>query len=86
MEGSEEIQALVKSGQPFAIKVITKSSCEKIYLENGILKVKVHAIPEDNKANKAIVELFAKTFKMPKSNIQIIAGLKASRKVIRITE
>ncbi len=79
-----EIENIIKNGKPFEIKVITKASCNKIFLENNIIKVKIREIPENNKANKAIIDLFSKTFKIPKNNIQIIKGQTASNKLILI--
>ena len=76
----EEIEKIIKSGKIFEIKVITKSSVNKIYFENNIIKVKIREIPENGKANKAIIDLFSKTFKIPKKNINIINGEKSSVK------
>jgi uncharacterized protein YggU (UPF0235/DUF167 family) len=45
------------------------------------LKVYVTAVPEDNKANKALLELLSKTFRIPKSRLHIIAGTTDRRKV-----
>lgn len=78
----EEIKNIIENKKTFEIKVITKSSCNKIYLENGIIKVKIREIPENGKANKAIIELFSKTFKIPKKNIKIIKGQTSSNKTI----
>ena len=41
--------------------------------EEGFIKVKVTAQPIENKANKALVEYFSKTFKVPKTKIEIVA-------------
>jgi uncharacterized protein YggU (UPF0235/DUF167 family) len=46
------------------------------------LKVCVTAIPENNKANKALLDLLAKTFGIPKSRLHIISGLTDRHKVI----
>lgn len=46
----EEIKQTIQTEKPFEIKVTTKSSCDKIYMENGIIKVKIREIPEDGKA------------------------------------
>ncbi len=40
----------------------------------GRLKAKVTAIPEKGKANKALMKLLSKEFKIPASQIEIIAG------------
>ena len=80
----EEIRGIINMGKPFEIKVITKSSMDRIYLENGAIKVKIREIPENGKANKSIINLFSKTFKIPKNNIIIIKGEKSSSKTIKI--
>lgn len=82
-EDKEIIFNLIQNKKIFDIKVITKASVDKIYLENDIVKVKIREIPENGKANKAIIELFSKTFKIPKKNIDIIKGLKSSNKTIQ---
>ncbi len=46
------------------------------------LKVYVTAVPEDNKANKALLDLLAKTFDVPKSCLHIISGLTDRHKVV----
>lgn len=82
----KEIKNIVLSGEPFNIKVQTKSSIEGIFLDNGIIKVKVHEVPENGKANKAIIELFSKTFKISKGSIEIVRGLTSSNKLMRIVK
>lgn len=78
----EEI--IFKNNGLLNIKVITKSSKNEIFLDNGVIKVKITEVPENGKANKAIVNLFSKTFKIPKNKINIIKGLKSSNKTIKI--
>lgn len=80
----DEIQEIITAGKPFEIKVITKASCDRLYLENEVIKVKIREIPENGKANKAIINLFSKSFKIPKSKIEIIKGQTSSNKVISI--
>jgi len=81
----DKIESIVKSGELFEIKVSTKSSSDGIYMENGLIKVKIREIPENGKANRAIVDLFSKTFKIPKGNIKIVKGERSSTKLLRIT-
>lgn len=38
------------------------------------LRVRLQAPPVDGKANVALVELFAKTFGIPKRSVEIVAG------------
>lgn len=48
------------------------------------LKARVTAVPEDGKANKALILLLAKTFRLPKSSISMISGETARKKILRI--
>ena len=48
------------------------------------LKARVRAVPEDGKANKALVELIAKRFGVPKSAVSFISGETARKKILRI--
>ena len=74
----------IQLNKPFEIKVITHSSINKIYIENNIIKVKIKEIPENGKANKSLIELFSKTFKVPKKNINILKGNKSLNKLLLI--
>lgn len=48
------------------------------------LKARVRAVPEDGKANKALIELLAKTLKLPKSAISFVSGEISRKKILRI--
>lgn len=66
------------------IKVKPNSSQEKIEkTENGYL-VYVKEPPVENKANQAVIKILADYFKIPKSQISILSGLKSKQKVIEV--
>ena len=48
------------------------------------LAVRLRAVPEDGKANKALVALLAKSWKIPKSAITIAAGETQRQKTLRL--
>ncbi|TRL33137.1 DUF167 domain-containing protein [Rhizobium straminoryzae] len=48
------------------------------------LKARVTAVPEDGKANKALIQLMAKALRLPKSSIAFISGETARKKILRI--
>jgi len=48
------------------------------------LKARVRAIPEDGKANIALIKLVAETFACPVSTIAIVSGAAARIKTLRI--
>ena len=73
-----------------AVKVTPKASADRIQGWAGdeagekILKIAVTAVPEDGKANKAVIALLAKRLKLPKSAITIASGETARRKTLLI--
>jgi uncharacterized protein YggU (UPF0235/DUF167 family) len=74
------------------IKAITKASFNRIgdyYIDaNGKswLKIYVTCVPENGKANQAIINLLATELKLPKSSMTIISGKTDSYKIIKICE
>lgn len=50
----------------------------------SMLKARVTAVPEKGKANKALIEILAKSMKLPKSSISVISGDTARKKILRI--
>lgn len=51
---------------------------------DGSLTVHLKSPPVDGKANKELIELLAKKFDVPKSNIRIKLGLSSRTKLIEI--
>ncbi|MCB0391815.1 MAG: DUF167 domain-containing protein [Bdellovibrionales bacterium] len=52
--------------------------------EDGTFLVKVNAPPTEGKANKRVIELLAKHFKVPKSKIELISGGKSKLKMFKL--
>jgi len=48
------------------------------------LKVSVRAVPEDGKANKALIELLADEWKLPKSALSLLSGATNRQKTVLI--
>lgn len=75
----------IKEGVSFQIKLTPSSSQNKIIgFENNILKVQTTTVPEKGKANESLIKILSKHFKISKSNIEIINGLKTKNKTILI--
>ena len=51
---------------------------------NAYLKARVSAVPENGKANKALIALLSKKLRLPKSAISVISGETARKKILRI--
>ncbi len=56
------------------IRIVPNSSKNDIIIEDEFVKVKITAQPIENKANKALIEYLSKTFKVPKTSIEIVKG------------
>ena len=77
-------------GALVAVRLTPKSSANAI---RGIardaggsvhLKVSVTAVPENGKANAALLKLLAKTWKLPKTSLTVASGATSRRKVVQI--
>lgn len=72
------------------VKVIPNSSRTKIagkFLDEKnqeYLKINLTAVPEDGKANEALIKFLAKELKISKSKIEIIRGETSRIKLLRI--
>ena len=51
----------------------------------AFLKARVRAVPEDGKANAALLKLLAKTIGVPKSAVTLVAGHTSRMKTLRVT-
>jgi uncharacterized protein (TIGR00251 family) len=73
------------SGLEVALHVQPRARRDEIVgVHNGALKLKVSAPPVDDAANRAVIEFFAALLDVPKTRLQIVAGLKSREKVLRI--
>ena len=72
----------VSEGLIVRVKIVPNSSKNDIILEEEFIKVKVTAQPIENKANKALIEFLSKSFKLPKTGIEIIKGETSKEKTI----
>ena len=70
------------SGIIINLKIIPNSSKNDIVLEEEFIKVKITAQPIEGKANKALIEFLSKTFKIPKTSVEILKGESSKEKKI----
>jgi uncharacterized protein len=70
------------------VKVIPKSSKTELagHLPDGTWKIKVAAVPEKGKANRALVEFLAGHLGVAKSRIRITSGETSQLKRIHVEE
>ena len=81
----------VPNGLRVAVKLTPKASRDRV---EGVapeadgstaLKVSVTAVPEDGKANAALIKLLSKEWRVAKSSIDIVHGATDRRKVLHIS-
>ena len=70
------------------VKVIPKSSRTELagVLADGTWKIKVAAVPEKGKANRAVCEFIAERLGVAKSRVHIISGETSPLKRIRVDD
>ena len=66
------------------IKVFPKSSRECIVEKNGLIKVYVKAAPDKGKANKAVMDLIAKSYNVKKKDVTIVTGMTSQHKTVEV--
>ena len=83
--------AAVPGGVRVQIRLTPKASRDRVdglaaEADGGtVLKVSVTAVPEDGKANAALIKLLSKEWRLPKSTMEIVQGATDRRKVLLIT-
>jgi len=72
-------------GLTFAVRVVPRASRSEIAGEyNGALRVRIAAPPVEGAANRELIRLLAKSFKLPKNAVEIVSGVGAKSKIVRI--
>ncbi|MBY0529008.1 MAG: DUF167 domain-containing protein [Rhabdochlamydiaceae bacterium] len=72
-----------EKGLLISIKVVLKSARDQIVgWENGMLKVKLNAVPEKGEANRTLLAHLAKVWKLPKSAVTLVSGETSRQKKI----
>ncbi len=54
--------------------------------ENRVLKISVKQVPEQGKANKAIIKFLSKAWKIPQKRLEIISGHTSNYKTLVIRD
>lgn len=82
---------MTEKDQIIALHVIPKASRNEVLgwvaTQDGgrALKVKVTAVPEDGKANEAVIGLLAKYWDCPKRELSLKSGATSRNKIIKIS-
>jgi len=68
------------------IKVFPKSSREELVKSGSRIKAYIKAAPDRGKANKALLDLVAKEYKVKKCDVKIVTGKTSRNKVLEVSE
>lgn len=69
----------------FAVRVVPRASRSDVGGEHdGALRVRITAPPVEGAANRELIRLLAKTFRLPLNAVEIISGSGSKKKIVRI--
>ena len=80
----EDLRHLALPGTTLALRVTPRAARNAVTLKDGQLRVTVTTVPEDGKANAAVVQLLAKALRIPKSRLTLVRGATSRDKLFRI--
>lgn len=81
---ADAVRALVDCDGVLVVRVTPNAREETLTIEQGKLRARVNAVPEDGKANRAVLRLVAKALGTAPSRIELVRGATARDKVLRI--
>lgn len=77
-----------KKGSALAVRVTPRASRNEIVdlLEDGTIKIRIASPPTDNEANETLIEFLSQILGVPKSRLDIVAGLTGRDKLIAVVD
>ena len=79
-----DLSHLAIPGTEIAVRVTPKASRNAVTVDGDAIRVHVTTVPEDGKANAAVVKLLAKALGVAKSRLVLTRGATSRDKVFRI--
>ncbi|MFC3569978.1 DUF167 domain-containing protein [Paracoccus sp. TOH] len=79
-----DLSHLARPGAEIAVRVTPRASRNAVILDGGTIRVTVTTVPEDGKANAAVVKLLAKALGVAKSRLVLVRGATARDKLFRL--
>ncbi|WP_166417505.1 DUF167 domain-containing protein [Cochlodiniinecator piscidefendens] len=81
-----DLSYLARKGNEISLRVTPKASRNAVIVTDEGLRVYVTTVPEDGKANKAVIKLLAKAMGVAKSNLHLVRGATSRDKVFRVED
>ena len=76
---------LAESHLTFAVRVQPRASQSAIVgTHDNALKIRLAAPPVDGAANEELIRLLAKLFDVPRADVEILSGVTAKQKLLRV--
>jgi uncharacterized protein len=77
-----------KKGAALAIRVTPRASRNEIaeILSDGTVRIRLTAPPAEGKANEALVDFLAEVLNVPRSHIEIVAGITGRDKLVSVLD
>ena len=77
-----------KKGAALAVRVTPRASRNEIaeVLDDGTIKIRIAAQPADDEANAALLDFMSEILGVPKSRLDIVAGLTGRDKLISVVD
>ena len=79
-----DLSHLARPGAEIAVRVTPRASRNAVLLDGEAIRVTVTTVPEDGKANAAVVKLLAKALGVAKSRLVLVRGATSRDKLFRI--
>lgn len=85
MVAKPDLHHLAETGRGFDVRVTPRASVNAVRVdEGGAIRVSVTCVPENGKANAAVIKLLARAIGVPKSRLTLIRGATSRDKSFRI--
>lgn len=79
-----DLSHLAQPGAEIAVRVTPRASRNAVLVDGEMLRVTVTVVPEDGKANAAVIKLLAKALGIAKSRLVLVRGATSRDKVFRV--
>ena len=79
-----DLSHLARPGAEIAVRVTPRASRNAVLLDGDTIRVLVTVVPEDGKANAAVVKLLAKALGVAKSRLELLRGATGRDKLFRL--
>jgi len=77
-----------RRGSALAVRITPRATRNEIVevLDDGTIKVRIAAPPADNEANEALIGYLSEILGVPKSKLDIVAGMSGRDKLISVVD